>query len=194
MIQHATLLVVFLFLLGGGLGLPLPEDLTLLAAGAAAHEQKMHLPWLMLVGYLGVSLPDWVIYLAGRRYGQDIVSHPHMARLFSADRLAMVRSAVEHHGARAVFLARFLLGFRIVPFLAAGTFRVPILKFALGEAAGTIIFVPAMITLGYLFADRAERVLQNVTRVQHWLEVLGIVGVALYLGLRAWTAKRGLGD
>ena len=50
-----------------------------------------------------------------------------------------------------------------------------------------------MATLGYLFSDRAERVLRDVGRVNHWLVLVGLVALALYLGVRAWIGRTGLG-
>ena len=179
--------------MGGGVGLPLPEDLTLLAAGVLAHQHVLRLRDVIAIGFAGVVCADWIIYLAGRRYGRGIVALPVLARLFGAARLDAVRGAVERHGARAVFAARFVLGFRIATFLAAGTFQVPVYRFALAEAAGSAIFVPAMATLGFLFSDRAELVARDVGRVQHWLVLLGLLALALYLGLRAWIGRTGLG-
>ena len=40
-------------------------------------------------------------------------------------------------------------------------------RFALAEAAGSVIFVPAMVTFGYLFADRAMRIVHGAGRVGH---------------------------
>ena len=191
--SQATLTGLFLLLLGGGIGLPLPEDLTLLAAGVLAHRHVLRLRAVIAVGFVGVVCADWIIYLAGRRYGRGIVAHPLLARLFGAARLDAVRSAVERHGARAVFAARFMLGFRIATFFAAGTFHVPASRFALAEGASSAIFVPAMATLGFLFSDRAERVARDIGRVQHWLVMVGLLALALYLGLRAWIGRTGLG-
>ena len=188
-----TLLGIFLLLVGGGVGLPIPEDVTLLGAGVLARQHLVGLRSVNLVGFLGVATADWIIYWVGRRYGQDIVAHPSLARLFGAARLESVRQAVERHGARAVFAARFLLGFRVVTFLAAGTFRVSPVSFGLAEAAGAAIFVPAMTTLGFLFSDRALRAAHNVSRVQHWLVLLGLLGLTGYLALRAWVGRTGLG-
>ncbi len=176
---HAGL---FLLLVGGGVGLPLPEDLTLLAAGVLAHQHVLRLRDVIAIGFAGVVCADWIIYLAGRRYGRGIVALPVLARLFGAARLDAVRGAVERHGARAVFA-----------FLAAGTFGVPAYRFALAEAAGSAIFVPAMATLGFLFSDRAELLARDVRRVHHWLVLLGLLALALYLGLRAWIGRTGLG-
>src|SRR5881296_281156 len=153
----ARLLGLFLILVGGGVGLPMPEDLTLLGAGVLANRRILRLRDVLVVGFAGVVVADWIIYLAGRRYGPGFVAHPWLARLFGAARMDAVRHAVERHGARAVFFARFMLGFRIATFLAAGTFGVSAPRFAVAEAAGAAIFVPAMATLGFLFSDRAER-------------------------------------
>ena len=192
LIWQATLTGLFLLLVAGGLGLPVPEDLTLLAAGVLAHQHVLRLREVIAVGFAGVVSADWIIYLAGRRYGAGIMTLPALARLFGASRLEAVRGAVERHGARAVFAARFMLGFRIATFLAAGTFGVPAHRFALAEAAGSAIFVPAMATLGFLFSDRAERLAHDVGRVQHWLVLLGLLALTLYLGLRAWVGRTGL--
>jgi membrane protein DedA with SNARE-associated domain len=189
----ARLLGLFLILVGGGVGLPVPEDLTLLGAGVLAHRRILRLRDVIAVGFAGVVTADWIIYLAGRRYGPGFVAHPWLARLSGAARMDAVRHAVERHGARAVFFARFLLGFRIATFLGAGTFGVSAPRFAVAEAAGSAIFVPAMATLGFLFSDRAERVARNVGAVQHWLLLAGLVGLGLYLALRAWATRTGLG-
>jgi membrane protein DedA with SNARE-associated domain len=184
---------LLVLLVAGGVGLPLPEDLTLLGAGILAHQHVLRLRDVIAIGFAGVVCADWIIYLVGRHYGAGIVERPALARLFGASRIDAVRGAVERHGARAVFAARFVLGFRIATFLAAGTFHVSPVAFAIAEGASSAIFVPAMATLGFLFSDRAERVTRNVGRVQHWLVLVGLVGLALYLVLRAWAGRTGLG-
>jgi hypothetical protein len=52
-----------------------------------------------------------------------------------------------------------------------------------------VIFVPAMATFGYLFADRALRISHGAGRVEHWLVLGGLIGLALYLALRAWAVR-----
>jgi len=189
---RASLLGLFVVLVGGGIGLPLPEDVTLLTAGVLAHQHVFRLRDVIVIGFVAVVCADWMIYLAGRRYGRGIVTLPVLARLFAAARLDAVQGAIERHGTRAVFAARFVLGFRMATFLAAGTFRLPAHRFALAEAAGTAIFVPAMATLGFLFSDQAERLLRDVGRVEHWLILVGLLALALYLALRAWMGRTGL--
>lgn len=190
-----ALIGLFAALLAGGLGLPfLPEDVSLIGGGLLARQGVVRLPHLIAIGLVGVISADWVIYLLGRRYGADLVAHPRMAHRFGAERIETVRGTVERHGMRAVFFARFVLGFRMVTFFAAGTFRVPAAQFALAEAAGSVIFVLATTSLGYLFADRAMRILTDLGHVEHWLLLLGVVGLALYLVLRARAAGELIGS
>jgi membrane protein DedA with SNARE-associated domain len=189
---HGTLLGLFVVLVAGGLGFPVPEDVALMGAGVLAHQGVVGIAAVLAVGMAGVCGGDWLVYLAGRRYGADMVRHPRLARLFSASRVEAVHEAIDRHGMRAVFFARFVLGFRIVTFLAAGTFGVPAPRFAIAEAAGSAIFVPATVTLGYLFADRAVKILHDVGQAERWLLLLGVIGIGLYLGLRALAGRSGL--
>src|SRR4029077_10904987 len=192
---HATIIMLFVVLVAGGVGLPFPEDLTLLGAGALAQPGLLRLTDVVCAGFAGVVTADWILYGIGRCYGAEIVGHPRLGRLLGVDRIDAVRGAVVRHQALAVFFARFVLGTRVVTFLAAGTFGVSAVRFALAEAAGSAIFVPAMATFGYLFADRALRIVHDAGRVQHWLLLGGLIGLALYLlALRTWAARMSLDD
>jgi membrane protein DedA with SNARE-associated domain len=185
----ATVIVLFVVLVAGGVGLPFPEDVTLLAAGALARPGLLRLRDVVLAGFAGVVTADWILYGIGRYYGAGVVGHPRLERLLGAHRIDAVSCALMRHQARAVFFARFVFGTRIITFLAAGTFGVSAVRFALAEAAGSAIFVPAMATFGYLFADHALRIVHGAGRVKHWLVLGGLVGLALYLALRAWAPR-----
>ena len=187
--SYAKLLGLFLVLVGGGVGLPFPEDITLIGAGVLAEQKLLPLREVIVVGFAGVVAADWILYAVGRRYGATIITRPWFARLVGAARLDPVRAAVLRHGATAVFLARFMFGFRIVTFLSAGMFGVSAPRFAVAEAAASAIYVPAVITLGLLFAHQAERVLEHVSRIEHWLVLAGLLGLTVFLFLRARAAR-----
>lgn len=187
MTAFATLAGMFLLLLAGGVGFPVPEDLTLLGAGIVVRRGSLPLWQAIAVGIAGVCLADWGLYLAGRRYGRSVVRHPAVARVLRREHIDAVDSAVRRRGAWAVFLARFVLGTRMATFLSAGTFGMPAPVFAIAEAAGTVSFVSAMVTLGYVFAHQAERVAEEVGRAEHWLVLGGLLALAL------WVVLRGIG-
>ena len=51
-----------------------------------------------------------------------------------------------------------------------------------------------MATLGFLFSDWAELLAHDVSRLHHWLVLLGLLALTLYLGLHAWIGRTGLGE
>ena len=60
-------------LLLGGLGLPIPEEVPILAAGVLSHEGLARW-WLALpVCFLGVLSGDVVLYWTGRRWGGRVL-------------------------------------------------------------------------------------------------------------------------
>lgn len=179
---------IFLMLVAGGVGFIVPEDVTLVGAGVLAHQRAVALGPVCVVATLGLAGADWILYLLGRRFGPELVAHPRLARLVGQERLETVRNTLLRYGARAVFLARFVLGSRMVTFFAAGAFGVPLLHFGVAEGAAAAIFATAMITLGYLFANQAERLLADVHRLEHWLILGGLVA----LGIAAATNARAI--
>lgn len=184
------LLGVLALLIAGGVGFPIPEDMTLIGAGMLAQQDLLPLAGVLLVGLAGVATADWVLYLTGRRWGPRIVDHPRLGRLLGAERLARARATLERNGVVAVFLARFVFGTRLVTFLSAGAVGVPPLQFAAGEAAGTGLFVPATVTLGWIFSHHADELMADIERFEHRVLLVGLSTLALYLVLRATAWRR----
>jgi membrane protein DedA with SNARE-associated domain len=63
---HATIIVLFVVLVAGGVGLPFPEDLTLLGAGTLAQPGLLRLTDVVLAGFAGVVTAYWILYGIGR--------------------------------------------------------------------------------------------------------------------------------
>jgi membrane protein DedA with SNARE-associated domain len=59
-----TYLLVFGILLACGLGLPIPEDITLFAAGLISYYGLAHVWWMIVVSLVGVMMGDTIIFLA----------------------------------------------------------------------------------------------------------------------------------
>jgi membrane protein DedA with SNARE-associated domain len=186
----ATLAGLFALLVAGGVGFPVPEDVTLVGSGVLARSGGVPFGAVVAVGIAGVCTADWILYLLGRRYGLAVTSHPLVARVVHPAQLATVEDVVRRRGAVAVFLARFVLGTRMATFLSAGAFGMPAPAFAVAEGAGTALFVTATVTLGHLFAHQALRTMAEVERAEHWLG-LGVLA-ALVAGIlwRAVAARR----
>jgi len=186
-----TLAGLFVLLVAGGVGFPLPEDVTLVGSGLLARGGSVAMWQVVAVGVAAICLADWILYLAGRRYGADVVRHPLLARVLRREHVDAVEALVRRRGAWGVFLARFVFGTRIATFLSAGTFGVPAPAFAVAEGTGAVLFVSATVTLGYLFAHQAERVAAEVGRAEHWLVLGGLAAIIAGLVGRAVAERSG---
>src|SRR6478752_2528322 len=79
--------LIFGILLICGLGVPIPEDITLFAGGLAAYYGLTDL----LVSYTGVILGDSIIFGLGHHYGSKLTKKWIFHKLLPDDRLEKVR-------------------------------------------------------------------------------------------------------
>jgi membrane protein DedA with SNARE-associated domain len=189
-IEHFTYLGIFLVLFGAGLGLPIPEEGPVLAAGVLAHEAIIRW-WIALpVCLAGVLSGDILLYWVGHHWGERILEWRIVRRVLSREREESLKSAYRRHGVKIVFTARHVVGLRAAAFLTAGIAHVPFLKFLLVDFAGSLVGVPAAFGIAFVFADQLEGVLADVRRVERWLAMYALVGVAGWLAWLAWRQNR----
>lgn len=161
-ITRWSYLGLFLVLVAAGLGLPLPEDIPLVASGWLVHKgevngtNKPDLYLMIATGMFGVLLGDSIVFAAGRRYGDHFVEHRWLRRFARPWLVEKARQKYKHHGAKIIFAARFMPGLRSVLFLTAGTFRVPYWKFLMIDGLAAMISVPAWIWAASKFSGSLE--------------------------------------
>lgn len=171
---------LFLVLLAAGLGVPLPEDIPLIAAGYLVHKGQADLHGMIATGLFGVLLGDSILFLAGRRYGMQIVEHRWFRRIAKPWLLDKARNMYAAHGAKIIFAARFMPGLRSVMFMTAGTFRVPFWKFFLIDGFAALISVPVWVWLASRFSGTIEELLGEARLASY------LIGGALLAALAAW--------
>lgn len=102
---------VFFVLVLCGFGIPIPEDVTLVAGGVISglHYTNVHI--MVLVGLAGVLVGDGIIFLLGKHFGQRILHFRLIAKLLPPKRYAQVQQKFDQYGNRVLFVARFLQGY-----------------------------------------------------------------------------------
>lgn len=169
-----------LVLLAAGFGLPLPEDIPLLAAGWLVHKGGADLRLMIFSGLFGVILGDTTLFVLGHRYGMHVLEHRLFRWLAKPWLLEKVRSMYTSHGAKILFAARFMPGLRSIVFLNAGVFRVPYWKFLAFDGGAALISVPLWILAGWKFSAHIEQLLGSARLASY------IIGTVLALALLAW--------
>lgn len=181
---------VFVVLLICGFGVPIPEDITLVAGGVIAGLGYANEHWMFAVGMAGVLLGDGVMFTAGRVFGPKVLRFRLVSRILTQQRFEAVQEKFEKYGNWVLFVARFLPGLRSPIFVTAGmTRRVSYLRFLLMDGFAALISVPVWVYLGYFGAANLDHLMLLVHRGQAGIfAALGVL--ALALGVLWWRRRR----
>jgi undecaprenyl-diphosphatase len=131
------------------LGLLVPGESLVLAAGFFAHQHVLDLDDVILVVIAGAIIGDNIGYELGRHLGRDWLLR-HGRRFGLRERhLERAEKFFARHGGRAVFLGRFV-GFAraLVPFVA-GASRMRYRQFLIYNGIGAALWGVAFALLGY---------------------------------------------
>jgi membrane protein DedA with SNARE-associated domain len=177
-------LAVFLVLLICGMGVPIPEDITLVAGGVISGLGYSNVHVMFGVGMAGVLLGDLTMFMIGRHFGERALRWRWIAFILTPERRVQVQEKFDRYGIRLVFIARFLPGLRSPVFIVAGwSRRVTLPKFLLLDGFAALISVPFWVYLGYYGADNREWLLDWIRRGKAglWCGVaLLVMGLLIY--------------
>jgi len=180
---------VFIALMICGAGLPLPEDVTLVAGGVIAGLGFANVHVMFGLCMFGVLLGDTAIFTLGHHYGARMMRWRLVARVLTPARYTMVQEKFDRYGNRVLFFARFLPGMRTTIYVTAGaTHRVSTLRFLLIDTLAALISVPFWVYLGFLGANNHEWLMKWMHRGQNSLWLL--VGLLLLSLLILWWRQR----
>ena len=192
--EHFIYAGLFLILFFSGLGLPIPEEITLLTGGFLVNLGFIRFYPTLASVFVGVLTGDMAMYSIGRRWGHGILTHRHLRRIFSEERLERVRQFFRDHGSKTIFIARFISGFRMAAFLAAGTLGVKPSKFLFLDFLAALIAVPLLLYLGYYFGENIEWLAGVFTRLDSLLKMGAALGGVVVLGYFLWKRKKSSKD
>ena len=183
----------FILLLLCGLGLPMPEDIVLIAAGMLGVIDDHSWIKISAFMYAGVLLGDTMIFFAGQRYGTRLLGTAWFQRIFSPTKQARVEELFAKHGTTGLFIGRFLPGLRAPIFFSAGSLKVSLVKFLLMDGLAALVSVPVFVWLGHWlwvkFADDFAQIEQALKRT-HTFTLWGTLVIVVLLVTAVWLWKR----
>lgn len=180
-----------------GLGVPVPEDVVLLVAGVLAAVEERSWQQVSALMYVAVIGGDSLMFLMGRRLGGRLLCSATGQRLFPADKRARVEQFYARHGAKGLFIARFLPGLRSLIFFSAGSLRVPYLTFLWWDGLAALISVPVFVWLGHWlwmrFGHDTAHFSEAVAEAHRWSVwiIMGALATTVaVLVFRYWRRRR----
>jgi membrane protein DedA with SNARE-associated domain len=164
------------------MGIPSPGETALVLAAVLASQGKLQIWLVLLIGIASAIIGDNLGYLLGRHFGRDVVLakgplHSYRQRAVSAG-----DEFFKSHGAKAVFLARWIALVRFAAAWLAGINRMPARVFFFWNALGGITWGITYGLAGYFGGHAAANVLAQAG-------VVGLVVMVLVL-LAAWLIVR----
>ncbi|MBI2712308.1 MAG: DedA family protein [Bdellovibrio sp.] len=183
----APYLIVFGILLLCGLGLPVPEDITLAAAGFGVYLGLANLWTMILVAYLGIIIGDSTIFFLGATLGRRLTQIWFFRKLLPEKRLADVRVKFNSKGNRLIFMARFMPGLRAPIYFSAGMLHLPYRVFLFYDGMAALISVPVIISVVDHFGDQLAHVVTLISRVEHG--IVFVIASVIFVVVAKWYLR-----
>lgn len=180
---------IALLLIGGGFGLPIPEDIPLIVGGVLCAKGVTSLEIMLPLTFICVMGGDSALFFIGRRFGPRLPEMPVIGRFMKPERMARARIFFADHGGKTLFAARFMPGLRAVFFASAGALHVPYWKMFMYDGIAALVSVPVWVLVGDYLGQKL-----TVDEIKNWgFEVqLGIIGGVVVLAVVIWLVKRHL--
>jgi membrane protein DedA with SNARE-associated domain len=177
-----AVIVVGVFL--ENVGIPVPGETVLLAAGFFAKQRVMRLSVVIPCAIVAAVLGDNLGYWIGSRGGRTFIERRGRYFGLSAKRVASAEANFREHGPRAIVFARFIPGIRVVAALAAGVSRVEWLVFFMYNLVGAVAWATTIASLGYLFGHSWPMLERSVGGAGVVLFVLVVVAAIVFTVMR----------
>jgi membrane protein DedA with SNARE-associated domain len=189
--QQAFYPSLLAILVVASLGVPIPEDIPLIAAGVLlrTHPGIASWPGTYTVALIGIVVGDLVLYSLGHLWGPGVVNHRSVRWMITQERFTRISRRFRVHGTWFCFFGRFVVGVRAAMCLTAGATRFPYWRFLLADLAGALLSVPLFVSLGYWFAGMIPALQAYVGGVQAII-FAGVAGLVVALALIYRARKR----
>src|SRR5262245_1084682 len=184
---YPALLLVFII---ASLGIPIPEDIPLIAAGVILKTNPHVASWpgALLVSMIGIMSGDVILYHLGKKWGRHVFEHRSVAWLITPRRMQIMTERFHRYGVWACFFGRFMVGVRAIMCLTAGVTRFPFWKFFVADFCGALLSVPFFIGLGFVFAHMLDSLKSYIAEVQ---TIVGAL-IAIVIAAVVWYEFRRL--
>ena len=172
-----------------GLGLPIPEDITIIAAGILAALGKISVLGAFLICMFGVLAGDGLLFFLGRKLGDRAFDLPIIRKIMNPKRKKLAKEKVLNNSRFICFIARFLPGLRAPTYLTAGAMGVKPSIFLLLDGVAALISVPIWVAVGWFIGDKWDESMAIIKQM-HITIIIVIIVIALAYFLYKRSKKK----
>jgi membrane protein DedA with SNARE-associated domain len=165
-----------------GFGLPVPEDVPLIIAGALIARGSMTWMWAGIVAWCGIIGGDVGLYWISRHLGPRVTKLPGIRGHITQERLDRVGGWFGKYGVGVVAVGRLFAGVRGAMVICAGTIQYNFVTFIIADSLAAIVSGGLWMMLGHWLGKNLTE--ENIKHYRHWI-TLGIIVLAL--GFVVWV-------
>ena len=176
------LIILFALVAIESAGVPLPGETALIAAAILAERGHYSLVAVIAVAAAAAITGDNAGYWIGRKGGRALLRRLPLLGAYFERALPPSERFFRRHGAKTVFLGRFIAILRVTAAWLAGISRMPWWQFLVWNAAGGIAWATAVGLLSYYGGRTLADAIQRYGL--YGIGGLVVVVVAGWLGLR----------
>lgn len=158
--------------------IPTSSEITLGFAGALAAQGKLNLAGVIAAGVLGEAVGAYIAWAVGRYAGRAIVDRFGRYILLSHRDLDRAEAWYDRHQRFGVFGSRLIPVIRNFVALPAGIAEVPLVRFGVLTAAGSLLWDGAWAGIGYGVGSHWHAIASAFSDIGY---VLGICAVGVIL-------------
>lgn len=193
---HSPLLIysiVASMMLLASFGLPLPEEVTIVALGLMVHMgkypdqyppppgievQPLNLYTAMAVCFFSIMISDFIVYWIGKKFGASPLVHKLFRRFLGEHSLEKSRTMIHKHRFLVPAIFRFTPGVRFPGHLSCGMMGISAWTFLAADGLAALVSVPTQV---YLFATYGEVILSTIKQIKHYALIIALIAVAVFL-------------
>ena len=189
-LAHYGPLGLFVLLMLGILGLPVPDEVLLTTAGMLVRAGKLTLVATFVASLLGSACGITLSFILGLSAGRRLLARYGAWLHIGSARYTRFQHLYEKFGRWTLLFGYFVPGFRHLTAIVAGTSGLGWRSFALFAYAGALVWVVTFLVGGFYVGDAW---LAGSSRA-HWIMLIVVGGLALggaaYCVMSAWLRKR----
>ncbi len=180
---------LFLLLMLGIVGLPIPDETLLVFSGYLISQGKLNFAGTLAAAiagsWCGISLSYWIGRTLGLGVAHKFGKYVHL----NDTTLARVHAWFDRRGHWALFGGYYVAGLRHITAIVAGASGVGFSSLVLFAWSGGLIWASGFLTLGYYIGSDWKRI---ATLVNSYLLVIScvIIGLAILYGGFRWFSRR----
>jgi membrane protein DedA with SNARE-associated domain len=162
------------------MGVPVPGETALIAAGIVAHDGRLQIQLVILIAAVGAITGDNLGYLVGRKGGRSLLETDGPLLRHRKAILTRGEPFFARHGAKAVFLGRWVTGLRIAAAWLAGINRMHWLTFFFWNALGGIAWATSVGLAAYYLGHLAEKIIKDAGLIAVALVAITVAGYVIW--------------